>query len=504
MYLVKYKEKKTIYMLRKITILFFLVFFLITVTLTNEIFAEQQIREAVVKIYAVYDSPNYYNPWSMTGPRTKAGSGAVIPGELILTNAHIVSDVTFLQVRRYGDTKRYQARIEAVLHQSDLALLRVDDSSFFDGIQPLHLGELPESHQEVSVYGFPLGGDTLSITKGVVSRIEHQPYVHSSSYLLAGQIDAAINPGNSGGPAIVDNRIVGIIMQAVPGAQNIGYMVPVPIIEHFLENVETGKIRGFPTLGLVLQKMENEDLRSYYQMSHEQTGVLVTNVVPGAPIDGIIRTGDVILSLNDFPIANDGTVEFRTNERTWLSYVVQKRQIGEKITAIILREGEVLSVDIVLYSSIDDHRLVPMEEYDTKPTYYIYGGFVFSPLSKNFLQIWGDAWVRDAPNALLNIYQNNIPEVEGEQVVLISRVLAAEINDGYQDISFWIVKNVNGQRIRSMQELVSAIESHTGTYTIFENEREQQVIINNERARAEHENILSIYRINQDRSDDLR
>ena len=163
-----------------------------------------------------------------------------------------------------------------------------------------------------------------------------------------------------------------------------------------------------------------------------------------------------------------------------------------------------LSVEIVLYSSIDDHRLVPMEEYDTTPTYYIYGGFVFSPVSKNFLQRWGDTWMRDAPNALLNIYQNNIPEVEGEQVVLISRVLAAEINDGYQDISFWIVKNVNGQKIRSMQELVSAIESYTGTYTIFENEREQQVIINNERARAEHENILSIYRISQDRSDDLR
>lgn len=491
-------------MFRKITVLLFLMFFLTAAVLVSEVFADQQIREAVVKVYAVYDSPNYYNPWSMTGPRTKTGSGVVIRGNLILTNAHVVSDVTFLQVRRYGDTQRYQAYIEAVLHQADLALLRVEDPRFFEGVQTLELGELPESHQEVAVYGFPVGGDTLSITKGVVSRIEHQPYVHSSSYLLAGQIDAAINPGSSGGPVIVDGRIAGVVMQAIPQAQNIGYMVPVPIIEHFLENVETGKIRGFPTLGVTLQKMENEDLRSYYKMLPEQTGVLVTSVIPGSPIDGIIKIGDVILVLDNYSIANDGTVEFRSNERTWLSYVVHKRQIGEKIPASVLRDGEVLSFDIVLYSSMDDHRLVPMEEYDTMPTYYIYGGFVFSPLSKNLLKIWGDNWMSVAPNELISIYQNNVPEVEGEQVVLISRVLAAEINDGYQDISFWIVKSVNGQKIRSMQELVSVIEAHTGTYTILENEKKQQIILNNERARAEHEKILSIYRISQDRSDDLK
>ncbi len=504
MFIIGKKEEKIKLIFRKILILFTLMLFLVTPFTTNEVFADQQVREAVVKIYAVYDSPNYYNPWSMTGPRTRSGSGAVIFGERILTNAHIVSDVTFLQVRRYGDTRRYQARIEAVLHQSDLAVLRVDDPGFFEGIQPLEFGELPQSHQEVSVYGFPLGGDTLSITKGVISRIEHQPYIHSSSYLLAGQIDAAINPGNSGGPAIIDERIVGVIMQAVPMAQNIGYMVPVPIIEHFLENLETGKIKGFPTTGMVLQKMENEDLRDYYNMSPEQTGVLVTNIIPGTPADGIIKEGDVILSLNDYLIANDGTVEFRTNERTWLSYVVQKKQIGEIITASILREGEKLSVEIALDSSMEDHRLVPMEKYDILPTYYIYGGFVFTPLSKNFLQIWGDNWRRDAPSSLITIFQHNIPEVEGEQVVLISRVLAADINDGYQDISFWIVRNVNGERIRNMQDLVSAIEEFDGIYTIFENESGQKIIINNQKAKAEHDNILTIYRINQDRSDDLK
>lgn len=54
-------------------------------------------------------------------------------------------------------------------------------------------------HQEVTAYGFPTGGDSLSVTKGIVSRIEYQTYAHSDLMFKAIQIDAAINAGNSGG-----------------------------------------------------------------------------------------------------------------------------------------------------------------------------------------------------------------------------------------------------------------------------------------------------------------
>ena len=52
--------------------------------------------------------------------------------------------------------------------------------------------------------GYPMGGDSLSITKGIVSRVVMTRYAHASNKLLGIQIDAAINPGNSGGPAFSD------------------------------------------------------------------------------------------------------------------------------------------------------------------------------------------------------------------------------------------------------------------------------------------------------------
>lgn len=467
--------------------------------------AAQSVSEAIVKVYAVYDSPDYYNPWSMEGPRSVTGSGSIIEGNYILTNAHVISDVTFLQVRRHGETQRYQARVVVVSHTADLALLEVDNPAFFEGAEPLQLGDLPAAQQEVLVYGFPMGGDTLSVTKGVISRIEHQPYVHSSAPLLAGQIDAAINPGNSGGPVIVDGRIVGVVMQGIPRAQNIGYMVPVPIIKHFLEDISDGYHDDFPSLGIIMQGMDSPSLRKYYRMSEKQTGVLVTRVFPGSPADGTIRPGDVLLSADGQPVANDGTVEFRPKERTDLAYVFQRRQVGEKVPVKVLRDGQVLSLEVTLHRSMDRNRLVPMEQYETPPSYYIYGGIVFSPLSMNLLLLWGDDWYNSAPKKLVSFLDNNVPEVDGQQVVIVLRILAADVNDGYQGTAFSIVRKVNGKKVLNMGNLVRLIEEDTADpYTVFETEDGRHIVLDAYEARRSRDRILATYKIREDRSEDLR
>ena len=433
------------------------------------------------------------------------GSGAVIEGNRILTNAHVVSDLTFIQVRRYGDTQRYPARLLAISHQCDLALITVDDPSFFQGIDPLPTGDLPATNQEVLVYGFPMGGDTLSITKGVVSRIEHQPYVHSSITLLAGQIDAAINPGNSGGPVIVDGKIVGVVMQGIPSSQNIGYMVPAPIIKHFFEDLSDEQLDGFPNLGVYMQYMENPDIREKYTMPVNITGVLVNQVIPGSSADGIIQPGDVILSIDDSPIANDGTVEFRAKERTNLAYIVQKHQIGDDLNLKILRNGKVQNLSVNLSSSYEKNWLIPYEQYETLPTYYIYGGLVFSPLSINLFNIWGSSWFNNAPKELVALLANNIPTVEGEQVIILLRVLPASVNDGYQNYAPWIVKKVNGKVVLNMKELVQAIESNeSNSFIILENNSNQQIVLNREKVKQANPQILATYKIREDRSLDLQ
>jgi len=482
-----------------ISIIVLLVFF----SLLSNSFASEDVREAIVKVYTVSNSPDYYNPWSMQGPRASSGSGCIIEGNLILTNAHVVGNQTFLQVRKYGDTQRFTARVVAVSHLTDLALLTVDDEQFFEGEPALSLGELPETQQEVLVYGFPMGGDMLSITKGVISRIEHQPYVHSSSVFLAGQIDAAINPGNSGGPVLVEDKIVGVVMAGIPSAQNIGYMVPVPVIRHFFKDIEDGSYDGYPSLGIGMQDMENEGLRKYYQMEPGASGVLINQVIPGSPADGKLQLGDVLVKIEDYPVGNDGTIEFRRNERTLLNYAVQQKQIGEDIILTVLREGNEEKLNINLSRSMKKDRLVPMEEYETLPTYYIYGGLVFCPLTKDLLNIWGSQWSQSAPRELVCHLLSNAPEREDQQIVVLLKALAAEVNQGYQNINSWVVDQINGEKIWNMHDLVEKVENCQEPFIIFEDQWNKKVIIDKEKAMESHYEILDIYRIPFDRSEDL-
>lgn len=208
------------------------------------------LNDAVVKIFVTSNKMDYYRPWQSHGINSQVGSGSIIKGNRILTNAHVVSDHTFIQVKKNADAKKYTAKVVAIGHDCDLAVLSVDDPEFFDGITPLEFGGLPELQDAVTVIGYPRGGDKISITEGVVSRIELTTYSQAGRNLLTVQIDAAVNPGNSGGPAFQDGKLVGVVMQSLKTSQNIGYMIPMPIIEHFFEDLADTSYDGFPYLGI--------------------------------------------------------------------------------------------------------------------------------------------------------------------------------------------------------------------------------------------------------------
>jgi len=167
-------------------------------------------ENAMVKIYTIQSNPDYINPWNLEQPQMISGSGCIIDNQRILTNAHVVSNQTFVQVRAYGESRKFDAYVLYVSHNADLAILTTKEPAFFDDKPHLTLGDLPIIQQPVAVYGFPEGGDTLSITAGVVSRVEHSWYAHSFQQLLAIQVDAAVNDGNSGGPVLADGKIIGL------------------------------------------------------------------------------------------------------------------------------------------------------------------------------------------------------------------------------------------------------------------------------------------------------
>jgi len=224
----------------------------------------KQISSSVVKIYTTSIEANYFSPWQKDSSISLSGSGVIIKDNLILTAAHVVSDGTFIQVKKSNDAKKYTAKVKWISHEADLALVEVNDKSLFNNTIAQTFGGLPHRQDGVVVYGYPKGGDEISTTQGIVSRIEQRMYSHSYMNHIMIQIDAPVNSGNSGGPAFDENgKIVGIAIQGLSNSQSIGYLVPVEVIQHFFDDIKDGKYDGYPDDGITVKVLRIKILKTF-------------------------------------------------------------------------------------------------------------------------------------------------------------------------------------------------------------------------------------------------
>src|SRR3989441_1172293 len=231
------------------------------------------------------------------------------PRARIMTNAHFVGVARFRELFLCGDPNPNGGRVVAEGHDCALALIRPVEPNLLDGVPALPIGGPPPLRSMVETYGYPSGGDQISSTQGVVSRIDRQIYTHSAAdQHLAVQTDAAINPGNSGGPVVQEGRIVGVAFQNNKQLESVGVFIPTEVIRHFLADAKDGTYDGYPDLAIRTATLENRAARRLADMKEGESGVRVDWIAPGGSADGWLRTGDVLLRIGGEPIANDGSV----------------------------------------------------------------------------------------------------------------------------------------------------------------------------------------------------
>ncbi|KAM6594242.1 hypothetical protein CsatA_001945 [Cannabis sativa] len=462
--------------------------------------------DSVVKVFCVHTEPNFSLPWQRKRQYSSSSSGFVISGKRVLTNAHSVEHYTQVKLKKRGSDTKYLATVLAIGTECDIAMLTVDDDEFWQGVYPVEFGDLPTLQDAVTVVGYPIGGDTISVTSGVVSRIEILSYVYGSTELLGLQIDAAINSGNSGGPAFNDKgNCVGIAFQSLKheDAENIGYVIPTPVIRHFIQDYEkNGAYTGFPILGIEWQKMENPDLRKSMGMKPDQKGVRIKRIDPTTPEAQVLKPSDIILSFDSVHIANDGTVPFRHGERIGFSYLISQKYTGDNAAIRVLRNSEILNFDIEL---VTHKRLIPAHNRGRPPSYYIIAGFVFTTVSVPYLRSeYGKDYEYEAPVKLLDKLLHSLPESPDEQLVVVSQVLVADINIGYEDIVNTQVLAFNGKPVKNLRNLANMVESCNDEFLRFDLEYQQIVVLRTKTANDATLDILATHCIPSAMSDDLK
>jgi S1-C subfamily serine protease len=423
-----------------------------------------KIQKSLVRITATEVEPDYRAPWNSGGVQRGIGAGFVIEGNRIMTNAHVVSNSRYLTVERDGDPNKYPATVLFVAHDCDLALLKVSSPDFFKNMLPLTFGGIPELESTVSAYGYPLGGDRMSVTTGIVSRIDFQLYTHSSiDSHLAIQISAQINPGNSGGPVMQDAKVVGVAFQGYSGdvAQGVAYMIPTPVIRRFLRDIEDGQYDRYVDLGLTPIKLQNPAQRHFLGLKDDDRGVLVGTVIAAGPSANILQAGDVLLAIDDHPIASDGTVELE-GSRVDMPEVVERKFKGDKVKLDIWRDRKPLTVNIEL-GTVWPY-LYLAHGYDVRPRYVVYGGLLFQPLTLDLMEAYQPSDVR-----IRHFFDYFVLEqlyLEHPEVIILTNILPDPTNTYLAPYRASIVDEINGKKIRKLDDLAAAFAEKVDRHVV--------------------------------------
>ena len=459
--------------------------------------AGQNLSASVVRIEVSDQEADYASPWNAGHIGGGIGSGFVItaPGgkKRILTNAHVVSNARFITLTRERLSHPYTAHVEFIAHDCDLALLSVDDLAFFEGTVPLELGGIPQIESGVSVFGYPLGGERLSVTRGVVSKIDFDLYTHSGvdSHLVI-QIDAAINPGNSGGPVLQESKVVGVAFQGYSGdvAQNVGFMIPIPVIERFLKDLSKGTYTGYTDLSITFRPLLSAPSRRALGLADDDRGILVTDVQEMGSSHGFLKKGDVLLSIDGHPIASNGRVEL-DGQSIDMTEVVEQKFEGDKVRFGILREKKPLDVEFPLQGTWPFK--MQGNAYDEKPRYLLHGGLLFQPLDRNFLNANSTADLR-IKRAFEDFVEKHL-YLERPEMVVLSRVLADPANKECDGLRPGIVDIINGKKIRSLSDVAAALDEPARYDVVILEGDGVPIVLNREEVLKANPRIMQTYGI---------
>ena len=420
--------------------------------------ASINLEKSVVKVFSTLRGPDPFKPWSKAAPQEVTGSGVVIEGKRILTNAHVVEYASQVQIQNGQDGNKVSARVVAIARGMDLALLELDDTSFFDThLAVVRSNKLPEITDAVFAYGYPTGGNSLSITKGIVSRIEFVDYDGAISGLRI-QVDAAINPGNSGGPVIAGEKMIGLAFSGLMHAQNIGYIIPNEEIELFLADVSDGKYNGKPVLLDVTQTFENPVVREYLKLDKSVEGCIIHRAYSNGE-EPALKEWDVITHIGETPIDNQCMVKLKPNVRVMFKYKVQQNAAKGMLPLTIMRAGKSMKLQVPVYSG-RPHLISDLQ--GGYPSYFILGPIVFSRATIEYLSFIGN----NAP--ALNGYAYNasplvtkrgeMPSKDREELVVVaSPFFPHKLVTGYSNRFGAVIYSINGIPIRSLKHLVEVL-----------------------------------------------
>lgn len=438
-------------------------------------------EHSVVLLYSHILEYSYAKPWQLLDQMQIQGTGFAIEiakQQFIITNHHCVSNAVQIMAKRHNSPQTFPLEEVFSIAECDLAILRPVKSrkSFWRGLRPLPYGPMPSKGDKLRAYGYPLGGTNVSVTRGSISRLQAHRVGKATTGLVF-ELDATINPGNSGGPTLnMDGEVVGVTYASISGdaIMPVGLVISTLLLNYFRKCAEAFIKHGRPHIGICapgvnLQTMNNSTLQSYLQSK----GLVVNSVRPGGPP---LKEFDVITKINGLNIHPDGSIQLRQltgkdyDELLPFHAYYAMLQPDETVKLDIVRNGKTRKVE---FKARPYYQMVPPLPYLMRPAYFIYAGFIFTPLS---YMIMAEKHQDQDLNYHLVAAANRLPKDDKEQIVIVSDILPSEYTYGYE-VKNHIVDKVNGTRVHNLAHLRDLIKDTKSGFINISFEDDCRVIL---------------------------
>ena len=329
----------------------------------NSIF--KQVENSVVQITRKVPPSSILPPSPETENATTLGSGFVYDNKgRIITNNHVVGDAKIVDITLV-DGNRYTANVIGTDIFSDIAVIEIvenlteQSSSSPPPLRPLIIGNSSELEvgEQVIAIGNPFGL-AGTMTTGIISNAERLLPIGGLGFSIpnAIQTDALINPGNSGGPLLnMNGQVIGMntatFISATSGFSGIGLAIPSNAITRIVPAlIEKGNYTH-PWLGFTAATLTSDLAESVEGLERNFKGVLVDSIVKDGPADkagiqgritdqyGEKHGGDIITAV-------DGRIVNQNED--FISYIAENKEVGDKITLTIYRNGQFLDLEMTL------------------------------------------------------------------------------------------------------------------------------------------------------------
>ena len=423
-------------------------------------YAEKKSKApSVVRISTTIQIPSFYSPWIWRAPQTKSGQGIVVGENLVLTLASNVMNAKMIEMTLDAEPVPTQLKVVALELNANLALLK---------------GDLPKSAQALAI------PETTTFTPGepvrmywktangmimgsdaVLDIVETRFNFNSSQGLAMYHAVKSSHPGNGWGTPVFDSsgNLLGL---SLAGASDYDFHILTCDTINKVLNLNKGTLKT-PTAvpGFVAAPLTQPYLRKSLGVSGIDGGCMITKVFEQGSGNKKLKTGDVLLSLCGNKLDAWGRYDDPISD-TPLTYgrIFSQHYVTDAFPVEIVRDGKKMKLNLDLSAVDYDKWLVSSNPFNKKMPYLIRGGFVFIPLSKNYLKEWGGDFQNKAPLYLVDAWKKNMHKVKSEkvsEVILISRVLSHPSNLGFQGMRNMIISKVDGTPVKSLAHLNKVI-----------------------------------------------